>query len=266
MKPLVSIIIPVYNSGKYLHATLNSVNNQSYQNKEVIIINDASTDSHTISILEGLEKQYTVLHPPKVGLAGARNLGIEKASGTYILPLDSDDLIDDDFIERAVFEIEKDTSIELVRSNIRLFGKKKGTIKFPAYSYNLLLARNIMVATSLFKRASWVNVGGYDPQFDVSFEDWDFWLSILKGGGKVATINDPIFHYRIRGNSKNHSIRKKELAAMRRKIWNKHKEEYAKYFVDPKESFEYYDLVNSKAVKLGNLLLKPFSFFKLIKD
>lgn len=103
--PLVTIIIPVYNTEKYLKRCLDSAIHQTYQNIEIIAINDASTD-HSSEILKIYEKQYknikVILNPINLGVGASRNKGLEIANGDYIYFLDSDDEMKENAIETLV--------------------------------------------------------------------------------------------------------------------------------------------------------------------
>lgn len=97
----VSVIIPVYNSEKYISKCLDSVLNQTYQNIEVIVINDGSKDN-SIKILKEYEKKYKniiLIDKKNEGVSKTRNLGIKTATGDYIMFIDNDDFIDEDYIE-----------------------------------------------------------------------------------------------------------------------------------------------------------------------
>ncbi len=269
MKSKVSIVIPVFNSGQYLPDTIKSIEKQSFENWEVIIVDNGSTEKSTCDYLDLIRTNYTdkfhVFTSEEPNVSAARNLGIDKAQGEYILLLDSDDLIHPDFLKKCINEFDLFPETTLVRTQVKLFGKKSGILKFEPYSYSLLLARNLMVVTSLFKKQDAVSVGGFDKAFKDAFEDWEFWIRLLKNNGIVKTVEEPLFNYRIRKGSRNHSLRMNHLKIARKLIWEKHKAQYANYFVDPMETFEYKLLEDSKAYKIGNLLLKPFSSFKLMK-
>ncbi|MFT4659775.1 MAG: glycosyltransferase involved in cell wall biosynthesis [Patiriisocius sp.] len=265
MKSKVSVVIPVYNSGKFLLETIASVDMQTYENVELIIVNNCSTEKHTLDILKTLRENRTVVDSSLTGLSQARNDGIKKASGTFILPLDADDIIKPTFIDRCIDQFNTDISIKVVRSQVELFGVKNGTIFFDEYCYNKLLARNLMVATSMFKKEDWSIIGGYDTSFTTCFEDWEFWINLLKGDGKVGTVNETLFRYRTRKGSMMNSLNLIDLKRVRKQIWKKHKAQFGKHFVDPVECFEYKYVADSKAFKMGNILLKPFERFKLMK-
>lgn len=265
MKDKVSIIIPVHNSGHFLEETVASVEQQSYTEVELIIVDNCSTDEFTLAVLKKLGEDYQLVSSTEKGLSAARNDGIREASGKYILPLDSDDIIAPTFVEKCVQKFKENDNLTLVRTQIELFGKKSGTIVFAPYSLPTLLARNLMVATSMFKKEDWEKVGGYDTALNTCFEDWEFWINLLKDGGAVETVDEPLFKYRIRKRSMMHSLRLENLKAARRVIWEKHKVLYAKHYMDPTESFEYKLMEDSKANKIGNLLLAPFASFKLMQ-
>lgn len=102
--PLISLIIPIYNSAKYLPACLNSVFNQTYQNLEIILIDDGSTDDSPQIIKKYSQKDSRIktFHQKNQGLSGARNSGLKIATGEYVTFVDSDDQITPQMIENLV--------------------------------------------------------------------------------------------------------------------------------------------------------------------
>lgn len=105
----VSIIIPVYNAEKYLNECLSSVCDQTYKNIEILVVNDGSTDS-TREILEQYaerERRIRIFHNENHGVSYSRNYAIERSTGTYVAPVDADDIIAPDYIEILVQLIEK---------------------------------------------------------------------------------------------------------------------------------------------------------------
>lgn len=113
--PLVSIIIPVYNSEKYVEECIRSALHQTYRNVEIIAVNDGSTDN-SLQIIENLQRQdnrIICISKPNQGLPLARKTGLEKASGKYIQHLDADDTLMNDAIERLVCRAEE-TNADIV--------------------------------------------------------------------------------------------------------------------------------------------------------
>lgn len=108
----VSIIMPCYNDGKYIKESIDSVLAQTYPELELIIIDDGSDDPETQNILHNIQdERITILNNYHRGPAHARNHGIMEATGTYILPLDSDDKIDPCYVEKAVNILENNANI-----------------------------------------------------------------------------------------------------------------------------------------------------------
>ena len=108
-KPLVSVVLPIYNVEKYLPKCLDSVVGQSYENIEIICVNDGSPDN-SIAVLESYaekDSRIIIINQENTGLSGARNTGIEAATGDYIIFLDSDDWMDAEAVETAMQYAEK---------------------------------------------------------------------------------------------------------------------------------------------------------------
>jgi glycosyltransferase involved in cell wall biosynthesis len=191
----VSIIIPCFNQAQYLPDSVESVLQQTYKNIELIIVNDGSTD-HTKEIAK--ELSYNVLiNQDNKGLSVARNEGIRCSTGEYILPLDADDKISPDFIEKTIGknDIVSTWQQEFGLSN-RLW---MNTIVNPTYEN--FRQRNQINCCALFKKEIWENIGGYDENMLIGFEDWDFWLRATKANYKVSVIPEALFYYRKHGPS-----------------------------------------------------------------
>ncbi|WP_111671062.1 glycosyltransferase family 2 protein [Algoriphagus litoralis] len=206
--PLVSIVMPTYNSSTFLEETLASALAITYPNFELIVMDDGSTDS-TLAILDDWSKR----HPDKIkvyrqcnqGPSIARNRAIHLASGTYILPLDSDDKIHPDYITFAVKKIEADQEVKVVYCEAEKFGSKCGFWSLKPFSLNQLALDNMIFVSALFRKSDWHKVGGFDPRFTYGWEDWEFWISMLKEGGKVEKLQLVGFYYRIREGSRRKS-------------------------------------------------------------
>lgn len=113
---LVSIVIPVWNTGKEVPRLIERLFGQSYQNLEIIAIDDGSTDD-SLAVLRGLAKKdnrLKVIHQANAGASAARNAGIKAASGKYIVFVDSDDEVTEDFVEKLVTKAEAGSNVALV--------------------------------------------------------------------------------------------------------------------------------------------------------
>ena len=209
---LVSVIIPVYNMAKYLCETLDSVLASDYPNFEVILMDDGSTDNSLDIAREYAEKdrRVHVYTQPNGGPCAARNHAISLCHGVYILPVDGDDLISKTFISLAVAEIERDPEVKVVCTRSEFFGGRSGEWKLPPFSLKLLARRNMIAAFALYKKTDWERIGGYCEEI-MAREDWEFWISMLKNGGKVVRLPQIGFYYRVRAGSKRFADRSLKL-------------------------------------------------------
>lgn len=197
---LVSIIIPCYNHGAFIVEAIDSVKkNNSDKNYEIIIVNDGSTDKATIETLRLLEaKGYQVVNQENQGLSAARNAGIRKASGKYILPLDADNMINPDYYRKAISLMENNADISIVYSDAILFGERDEVRKAGAFNPEQLMAGNFIDACAVFRKEVWIKNQGYDTHLPFGFyEDWEFWLNALSNGFQFSYIAAPLFYYRV---------------------------------------------------------------------
>jgi glycosyltransferase involved in cell wall biosynthesis len=272
MTPLVSVIIPCHNQGQYLTEALDSVLAQTYNNWECIIVNDGSTDK-----TEDVANKYVVkdnrltyIYQQKAGPSAARNAGIGIAKGTYILPLDADDIIAPKYIELAIEAFQKNTNLSLVYCMANKFGHETGLWELKEYSFKNLLQINCIFCSAVFKKADWQKSGGYDEELIYAWEDWDFWLRILNEGSQVYKIPEVLFFYRIKPQSRNAALGQEELEIVRWKVISENLPAYQKYYKSPQLLTAIVDGLNkmntearnSYSYKLGNAILKPLSFLK----
>ena len=199
--PKISVIVPCYNQAQYLDECLQSVENQTFTDWECIIVNDGSLDN-TEEIAQRWAKKdsrFRYLKKENRGLSSARNFGIEHADGEWVLPLDADDKISENYMQLA--ENEFDNGYKVIYCKVKRFGAKNGLWHLADFSLNTLSKTNMIFCTAFFKKSDWQKIGGFDTKLIYGWEDWEFWISLLKNGGKVLKINEICFFYRIKENS-----------------------------------------------------------------
>lgn len=225
--PRVSVIIPCYNQGMYIDEAVDSVLNQTYQDLEIIVVNDGSVDEQTKQLLSNYERPKTkVIHTTNQGLATSRNNGIRIATGEFILPLDADDKIGRQYVEEAVALFDKDPDLGIVYCMAEYFGAKKGIWALPPYSLEGLLLENMIFNAALFRKKDWEAVNGYNPNMKYCYEDWDFWLSLVELGRKVYRIPKVLFYYRITHASMIRKSTDDQMIDMRVQLFRNHEELY----------------------------------------
>jgi glycosyltransferase involved in cell wall biosynthesis len=193
---LVSIIVPCYNHASFINETLQSVVDQTYTNWECIIVNDGSIDKTEIIAKEWCNKdgRFSYIYQENEGPSSARNNGIKKCKGEFILPLDADDYITSDFIEKLVPELLNDKSLGIVSCYTKFFADniKKTTfnLKPEGDDWRNLLYVNQLISTSLYRKECWEEVGGYDETMTNGFEDWEFWINVIKKNWRYKIVAD----------------------------------------------------------------------------
>lgn len=204
MIPVLSIIVPCYNSELTLEETLQSILDQSFSNWEAIIINDGSFDSTEEIALTWRKKdnRFKYFFKENEGLGKARNFGIKKSGGSFILPLDSDNLIFPNFAEKALEIFKNNAEVGVVHGNAELIGEKSGIWKIPKYNFQEMLVVNYIDACAIYRKSLWQEVGGYDEHMPhQGNEDWDLWLAFGALGVQFYHLDIVTFNYRISSNS-----------------------------------------------------------------
>jgi len=210
----VSVIIPAYNSCKYIQETIDSVINQTFQDFEIIIVDDGSVDN-----TKELIQAYIDRHPDKIryiyqknqGPAAARNTGIKASESKFIALLDSDDKWLPERLEHCVRALESDERVGLVHTNImkiREDGQSIGVLDrqkqfLSGHIFNYLLNRkaHILSPTVLFRRECCNKVGLFDEhKICIGLEDREMWLRIAREY-KILYIDKVLAYYRVSESS-----------------------------------------------------------------
>ncbi len=201
---LVSVVIPCYDSARFLDEAVDSVLASTYPAVEVVVVDDGSRDPETRRVLEGFARPRTrVCRIEHCGPSGARNFGIRQAQGSYILPLDDDDRIHPQYIAKAAKVLTHDPAVGIVYCRARCFGARQDEWRLPPYSLENMLADNCIFTSALFRKRDWERVGGYNPNMVHGMEDYDFWLSLIeRAGAEVVQLDQVLFYYRVQDVSR----------------------------------------------------------------
>ena len=194
-EPLVSVIIPAYNAERFIAKTLDSVLTQTYRNIEVIVVDDGSLDqtAEIVGAIARQDKRVMLLQQLNSGVAAARNLGIQKAQGEFIAPIDADDLWYPENLDKQVqCFLNAEPSVGLVYAwSVDIDQEDRLTGEFRASTiegnvYKTLICHNFLgnSSASLIRRDCLNKVGGYSCQLQQAnaqgCEDWDLYLRIAE--------------------------------------------------------------------------------------
>lgn len=204
--PAVSVIIATYNYGRYIGDALRSVQAQTMQSWECIIIDDASTDdtAHVVAEFIASDQRFTYVElQQNVGVSAARNHGLQRAKGEFIQLLDADDLIGPEKLELHVNALQRDPETTVVYSDLYYFTTIDGPRENAGYardeklngSSDQVVARLIhgnvfRLNTVLFRRSVLDSLHGFREEFRY-IEDWDFWFRMAAHGAQFRFLDKP---------------------------------------------------------------------------
>lgn len=272
IQPKVSIVIPCYNDGLYIEEAVSSALNQTYPNIEVIVVDDGS-NAETKTVLKKIESKISqLITQENQGQSTARNVGINAANGEFILVLDSDDYFESNFCEEAVAVFSSDAPIKIVTCQATLlFSDNKKELYIPkGGDISDFMYGNCALGTSMFKKEDWKSASGYDETMRSGFEDWEFFIRLLKLGGTAFVIQKPLYTYRKRETSTTTRANKARYDLLHF-IFTKHKdlyvsdfENFTTFLLDKIQQAETTNQNFKERIdyKIGVVILKPLRFIK----
>ena len=181
--PLISVIVPFYNSEKFIEQTIKSILNQTFPSYEILIIDDGSTNKMALEKLEQikeLDKRIKVFHKQNEGLATTRDYGASKSDehAKYLMFIDDDDLIEPTFLECGFWTLETNKDAAWAYSDSLGFGSIEYTWN-KYFSSEKMKKENDLISAALVRKTDFFLVNGYNLKEKAVNEDWNFWLKLL---------------------------------------------------------------------------------------
>jgi glycosyltransferase involved in cell wall biosynthesis len=188
---MISVIIPCYNSVKTIEKCLDSIFKQTYQEFEVIVVDDGSTDN-LLEVLTGYANKLVILQQENKGAPTARNYGFKISRGEFIIFLDADIVMKPQMLEKMFLTLKDNVQASFAYSSFR-FGWKK----FKLWPFDVEKLKQIpyIHTSSLIRREAFP---GFDPSLK-KFQDWDLFLTIVERGGTGAFIPEVLFRIKLGG-------------------------------------------------------------------
>jgi GT2 family glycosyltransferase len=223
--PGVSVIIPCYNGGRFLDGLLENLSSQTFDDFEIVIVNDGSSDADTCSTLATLPPSIRVVNQPNLGLPAARNAGIRAARADLVLPLDCDDRLEPSFLAATVAALRAaPDDVAFAFAHQRLTGGLDGVLTCFCDPFGQLF-RNRIPYCCLMRKTAWEAVGGYDESMRTGYEDWEFNIRLIcRAGMGAIEIPSPLFVYYVSADGMlftNHS------ASLHGALWRSIREKHA---------------------------------------
>jgi glycosyltransferase involved in cell wall biosynthesis len=199
--PVVSVVVPCYNGGRFIAPLMRSLASQTFRDFEVVFVDDGSTDAETISKLASLAGDARVIRQDNGGPSAARNTGIRAAAGDIVFLLDCDDTVEPNFLAETVPLLQKaPPDVGMVFTHLRLVGAEAGIV--PRYFNRFdLLFTNTLSSGLVVRKSCCVAVDGFDETMREGYEDWDFSLRLAEAGYRGIEVPKPLYIYHIGAES-----------------------------------------------------------------
>ncbi|HEX5069599.1 MAG TPA: glycosyltransferase [Vicinamibacterales bacterium] len=258
--PKVSIVIPCFNLGHYLDEAVDSVLEQTFDDFEILIVDDASTDEATRDLLDQYDRPRTrVFRLPHQGVSGTRNSGIERSNGQYLCFLDADDVLDPQFLARTLAPLEADAGLGFVSCWLKTFGSDEWVWRQDRCDLPAVLAECTVLTASPVRRSILDEVGGFDAASGELFaEDWDLWISIVERGHRGTILPEVLFYYRRYAESNSRRWDNPEFVArVTRLLFERHEASYRQHL---------HEVLMLKELRSGDLLRKNYDLQREVEN
>jgi glycosyltransferase involved in cell wall biosynthesis len=202
IKPVLSVVVPIHNGAKFIPATLDSILDQTYSDFELILVDDASTDGLADALHPYVDARLRVEHlGHNVGVADARNHGVELASGRYIAFCDADDICMPQRFERQLAFLQSHPDVGVCGSAFTCFDDEREleTVRHPPSDQELrrsLMTGNCFGMSTIMGRAELFKTHAFDQSMSPT-EDYDLWTRFAVRGVILANLDESLLRYRL---------------------------------------------------------------------
>lgn len=233
-KQTIGIGIPVYNTGPFLDACMESVVGQTRCPDRILVINDGSTDAVTVEKLREWQLRYPiieVLHQENRGLCATRNRLLDELKTDYLLLFDSDDILHVEYLRRTEQYMENNPETGAVVTWVKRFeGDESFWLQLPFRFPAVLIQNRIVSSVALIRRETIDRELRFHENLSkFTAEDWDFWIGYHKRGNEIALIPVPLLLYRVRKGSKWHTLNYRKFMHIMEHFLDHHSDVYTKY-------------------------------------
>lgn len=209
-QPVVSIVVPHYNLGAFLPATLESLVRQTYASLDVIVIDDGSTDPVSREVFSSLRLRYPQFRfetQANQGIGATRNRGLALARGEFFLPFDADNVAEPELVERLVRALQRQPETAALSCYFHAFDSDANlaarralyAVRPTGGPFVLGATQNIYGdACSLYRTEPLRKLGGFGVERGTSFEDWELFVRLVGAGLRVDVVPEVLFWYRHR--------------------------------------------------------------------
>ncbi|MBQ3320881.1 glycosyltransferase [Candidatus Saccharibacteria bacterium] len=235
--PKIGVALLAFNQGKYVDDAIESLKAQTFQDFEVYLIDDGSTDGFTPQKLESIEYEKITkkcLHKENLGSPYRRKQYYSILKNEYIINFCGDDILAPTYFEKTISLLEKNQKYGAVCSNLKFFKNKiKDTYAEKKYDENLMRFPDMLVScnmlgSSMIRRKA---LSGLNFEWPLrSYFDWNIWCAMLEKGWQLGLVSEPLFYYRQLKKSLSHTDTQVDEKKFRNELLKRYPKVYKKYY------------------------------------
>lgn len=229
---MLSIVIPYYNMEKTIEDTICSILKSNYTNREIILLDDGSTQAESIQKAEEMAEKYSEIQLIRMkngGLANARNRGSALAKGEFLCFVDSDDTVSPDYFTKCIDILNQYENVSFVYSWMQYFEGSNDIWTTFDTEMPYIAAQNMLPAMAVSRKNEYLAFAHNHTDMNYALEDYDGWLGMIEHGCYGVCIPEPLTQYRVRSDSMARSLSKAAALEMRHQLVLHHPKLYEQY-------------------------------------
>jgi GT2 family glycosyltransferase len=224
--PEVAVVVTNYNYGQYLEQAIKSVLSQSYGNIKLFIIDDASTDDSRKILKKYSDRSTLIKHSVNQGIVFSRNEALDLVKSPFVLFLDADDWLNNDYVDRLV-SAAQDDGLDVAYCGMQYYvdGEKGMDWIPPQFDIERLKNENYIHSASLLRTESISNIRFDAGMEKLTHEDWDFFLNLALKGRKFKRVDKASLNYRFKSSGRNITNADEKFASLYKYLYEKYNTE-----------------------------------------
>lgn len=224
----VSVVIPCYNYADYVGEAIESVLKQTRPVNEIIVINDGSTDE-SLKAINRYKDRVTIIDQRNSGIVATKNRGLQLAQSDWIIFLDADDIMHEDYV-KILYREARQANADVVYSSMKFIGHEAGIFWSRPFSRRALRKGNYINNSALMRKEIVAGLGGYKDEHHFGYEDWELYANLAENNYRFRFVHIPLLFYRRHSDNSRDKAAQQKLKTAHQTIRELHPKLYSKKY------------------------------------